>query len=197
MRNCCSYRFVFLFILIGSVVYGLIHIALIREHLIVPFTVGITQFSAWLIQLCGGQVWLYSNTLSMPGFALQILDSCNGLEASIILWAAILAFPAPWSYKFKGLIIGTLAIQSLNILRIISLLYLGAYQEEWFDGIHQLWSFLMMLDIVIVFLIWIRCLSTPVQSKRFSNISLGCWFAAITPNATPNNDQRQRQEPGR
>ena len=40
------------------------------------------------------------------GFAVSIEAGCNGVEATIVLVAAILAFPAPWKRKLVGLAIG-------------------------------------------------------------------------------------------
>jgi exosortase H (IPTLxxWG-CTERM-specific) len=155
-------RFFLLFIFVGLTAYGLVYLPPVREHVIGPFTEAITYIAGWLIRLFGGQVQIHGNMLSIPGFAVEILDMCNGVEATLILWAALLAFPAPWLYKGKGLLIGTLSIHALNIIRIISLLYLGAYNERWFHWVHwYLWDALIMLDILIVFLAWIRL--TPVR----------------------------------
>ena len=157
-------RFFIFFILIVAICFGLVYLPAVRDAVIGPFTAGITQLSGWLIQLFGGRVWTQGNILSIPGFAVEVLDMCNGVEATLILWAAMLAFPAPWIYKLKGLLIGTLTIHSLNIVRIISLLYLGAYKQEWFHWVHwYLWDALIMLDILIVFLAWIRLL--PIRER--------------------------------
>ena len=160
-------QFLLLFVLVGLIAYGLVYLPPVREHLIAPFTIGITHLSGWLIKLFGGQVWIDGNTLSISGFAVQVLDMCNGVEATIILLAAILAFPAPWLYKFKGLFIGILTVHTLNILRIISLLYLGVYKPAWFHWVHwYLWDSLIMLDILIVFLTWIRLMPSQKQSNE-------------------------------
>ncbi|MCP5425152.1 MAG: exosortase H [Gammaproteobacteria bacterium] len=159
-------RFLALFLLIGLIAYGVAYLSVVREHVIGPFTMGITHVSGWIISSFGGQVSIRDNILTIPGFSVQILDMCNGVEATIMLWAAILAFPAPWSYRLKGLAIGALSVHTLNILRIISLVYLGEYNREWFDWVHwYLWDTLIMADILIVFLIWIR-LSAPVEPDR-------------------------------
>ncbi len=150
-------RFLLLFILIAAVSYLIIYLPPVRAYLVGPFTVGITWVAGGLIQLFGGEVRIVGNMLSIPGFAVQVLDMCNGVEATLVLWSALLAFPAPWLYKIKGLIIGTLAVHSVNIIRIISLLYLGAYDREWFHWAHwYLWDVLIMLDVLIVFLAWLR-----------------------------------------
>ncbi len=150
-------RFLFLFALVALIAYGIVYLPPVREHVIGPFTLGITHLSGWLIQAFGGEVWMSGNTLSIPGFAVQVLDMCNGVEATIILWAALIAFPSPIGYKLKGLLIGTLTVHFLNIIRIISLLYLGAYDEQMFHWVHwYLWDALIMLDILVVFLVWLR-----------------------------------------
>lgn len=157
-------RFVFVFMMVIIAAFTLVYLEPVRTHVIGPFTEGITHVSGWLILFFGGEVQMNGNILSIPGFAVQVLDMCNGVEATIILWAAMLAFPSPLGYKCKGLFIGTLSVHVLNILRIISLLYLGAYQREWFDFVHwYVWDALIMLDIVVVFLAWIRLM--PIQEQ--------------------------------
>ncbi len=101
---------------------------------------------------------------SLNGFAVSIEPGCNGVEAMIVLLAAIAAFPAPWLYKLKGLAWGFVAIQGMNLLRIISLFYLGQWSRELFDWAHlYIWQALIMLDALVVFLIWIRYL--PLEDK--------------------------------
>ena len=157
-------RFIILFLLILLGFYCIVYLPVTREYAIGPFTYGITSLSGWLIQLFGGDVVIQGNILKIPNFAVQVLDMCNGVEATIFLWAALIAFPAPVLYKIKGIIIGTLTVHILNIIRIISLLYLGAYKPEWFHWVHwYLWDGLIMLDILIVFLAWIRLM--PVAEK--------------------------------
>lgn len=164
-------RFFVLFILAGSIAYGGVYLPPVRAHVIGPFTEGITQMSGWLIRFFGGQVNVQGNTLAIPGFAVQVLDMCNGVEATILLWAALLAFPAPWGYKLKGVLIGTLTVHALNIIRIISLLYLGAYRPEWFYWVHwYLWDALIMLDILLVFLAWVRLMPIPERPNEVAAV---------------------------
>lgn len=110
-----------------------------------------------LIQVSGGQVSQHGNVLSIPSFAVEIVDMCNGVEASLLLCAAILAFSAPWLYKLKGIIVGLAAIYILNILRIINLLYLGAFDRDLFEIVHwYLWDIVLILYIFLLFALWIR-----------------------------------------
>jgi len=90
---------------------------------------------------------------------VSIEAGCNGVEATIVLIAAILAFPAPWKHKLIGLAAGIVAVQGLNILRVISLFYLGQWDFKVFEWAHlYVWQALIMLDVLVVWLIWVRTL---------------------------------------
>ena len=92
------------------------------------------------------------------GFAVAIEAGCNGVEATIVLCAAILAFPAPWRYKaLIGSSIGVAAVQLLNVVRVISLFYIGQWNRDAFEWAHlYVWQALIMLDVLVVWLIWVR-----------------------------------------
>ena len=55
------------------------------------------------------------------------------------------------------LVLGFLAVQGLNVVRVISLFYLGQWNTQVFNFAHEyLWQALIMLDVLIVWLLWIR-----------------------------------------
>jgi exosortase H (IPTLxxWG-CTERM-specific) len=96
------------------------------------------------------------------GFAVSIEAGCNGVEATIVLVAAVLAFPASWRRKLAGLAIGIVAVQGLNIVRVISLFYLGQWNFSVFEWAHlYVWQALIMLDVLVVWLLWVRTLPRP------------------------------------
>lgn len=135
-----------------------------REAITLPFTGLLADASGFLITLFDSQVHtegVVIRSLS-NGFAVAIAPGCDGIEAVIILMAAVLAFPAPWKHKFAGIAIGFVAIQSLNLVRIISLFYLGQWSQVAFDWFHlYLWQALIVLDALAVWLIWLRYLPRP------------------------------------
>jgi exosortase H (IPTLxxWG-CTERM-specific) len=101
------------------------------------------------------------------GFAVSIEAGCNGVEATIVLVAAILAFPAGWKRKLIGLAAGIVAVQGLNIVRVISLFYIGQWNFNVFEWVHlYVWQALIMLDVLIVWLLWVRTLprATPATA---------------------------------
>jgi exosortase H (IPTLxxWG-CTERM-specific) len=115
--------------------------------------------SGTLIHLCRGHVDAGGTVLRDPstGLAIEMKDGCNGVNVTVLLCAALLAFPASWSLKVKGLLIGCGAIQLVNLLRFISLFYLLHYNRGWFDFAHDyLWESLIMLDALAVFWMWVQ-----------------------------------------
>jgi exosortase H (IPTLxxWG-CTERM-specific) len=117
----------------------------------------LVRISHAAIGMCGGAAAMEGVILRAPGgFGVEMRDGCNGINVTVLLWAAILAFPAPWKLKAYGLAIGTLAIQLLNVARFISLFYLGQYSATWFELAHEyLWETLLILDTVVVFWLWV------------------------------------------
>ncbi|MEJ2619898.1 MAG: exosortase H [Candidatus Thiodiazotropha sp.] len=155
------FRFALLFsvILVGLFTLELMPFG--QQWLVVPFTAFIAKISAGLIQLFDQGVQAYGIILQdkTSGFAVSIEAGCNGIEASIVLIAAILAFPANWRMKLIGIGIGILAIQVMNLLRIISLFYLGQWNQTAFEWAHlYIWQSLIILDVLVVFLVWLRYL---------------------------------------
>jgi exosortase H (IPTLxxWG-CTERM-specific) len=96
------------------------------------------------------------------GFGVTILSGCNGIEAMIVLVAAMLAYPAPLKHRLVGLAAGILAIQALNLVRIVSLFYLGQWNRDVFEWAHlYAWQILIMLDALVVWLLWLKALPAP------------------------------------
>ena len=54
--------------------------------------------------------------------------------------------------KLLGALGGSAVIQVVNIVRFISLFYLGQYSARWFDFAHgYLWKSLIVLDTMVIF----------------------------------------------
>ncbi len=151
--------FLIRFLLAQGLLFGIEMLQVIQNTLILPWTYALARLSGSLISLVDTDVAITGKVVSstLNGFAVSIEPGCNGVEAMLVLLAAILAFPASWRYKLWGLAWGFVAIQGMNLLRIISLFYLGQWSRELFDWAHlYIWQALIMLDALVVFLIWLR-----------------------------------------
>jgi exosortase H (IPTLxxWG-CTERM-specific) len=153
-------RFFLLFLLILGGLFAL-ELTPPGQAVVRPWTASLAGISASLITLFDPKVISYGNIIQSQanGFGVAIEAGCNAIEACIVLAAAMLAFPSPWRHKLLGLAIGMAVVQAVNILRIISLFYLGQWRMDVFDFAHlYLWQGLIMLDVLVVWLIWIRAM---------------------------------------
>ena len=152
-------RFLVLFMIILTALFTVEMLAPVQQAVVLPWTSYLADLSGWLMRLFDSQVAVTGKVIrsTTSSFGVSIEPGCNGVEALIVLLAAIAAFPAPLFYKFKGLLTGFVAIQALNLARIISLYYLGLWNATLFEWAHlYIWQALIMLDALIVFLIWVR-----------------------------------------
>jgi exosortase H (IPTLxxWG-CTERM-specific) len=135
-----------------------------------PWTALVARVATWAVRLFDPGVIVSGATITQTtnGFAVTILAGCNGIEAMIVLGAAILAYPAPPRSKLIGLAVGIAAIQALNLVRIVSLFYIGQWSREVFEWAHlYVWQVLIMLDALIVWLFWLRTLprAAPLEGR--------------------------------
>ena len=159
-------RFVMTFLLILIALFTVEMLNPVQEHVITPFTSLLAHLSAVLILPFDNSVIAYGKVLQFKdsGFAVSIEAGCNGVEATIVLIAAICAFPGSWRARLIAIGLGFLAIQVLNIVRIISLFYLGNWNLEYLSWIHlYLWPALILLDVLVVFIFYLRYLSKQTQ----------------------------------
>jgi exosortase H (IPTLxxWG-CTERM-specific) len=154
-------RFFLGFLVVQALLFGAELTPWAQTWFVHPWTDALAAISADIVQWFDPKVLSHGNILqsSRNGFAVAIEAGCNGVEATIVLVAAMLAFPSPWKRKLIGLAVGIVAVQGLNIIRVISLFYLGQWSVEAFEFAHRyVWQALIMLDVLIVWLLWVRTL---------------------------------------
>ncbi|WP_339899060.1 archaeosortase/exosortase family protein [uncultured Gilvimarinus sp.] len=93
---------VFFCVMTGLFVLELLPVG--QRYLVAPLTVALTHSCAFIIELLGRELLVDGILIidNASGFTVQIAAGCNGVEAMILLIAAIVAFPAPWRYKLGG-----------------------------------------------------------------------------------------------
>ncbi|MCR9105215.1 MAG: exosortase H [Gammaproteobacteria bacterium] len=155
-------RFILTFMFLLVALFTLEMLMPVQTHVIVPFTEILARISMALVLPFDDSVIAYGKVLQFTdtGFAVSIEAGCNGVEATIVLIAAVVAFPAPWKARIAAIALGFGAVQSLNIVRIISLFYLGDWNADIFEFVHKfVWPTLIMLDVLVVFILYLRYLN--------------------------------------
>ncbi len=110
--------------------------------------------------LIGKPTMQLGSAISAAGSTVDIVAECSPHMPFLILAAAVLAFPATWRQRLLGLGIGAVLIHAFNTLRIMTLMWILAWQKPWFDIAHvYLWQTGTVLVVFVGFALWLHLLS--------------------------------------
>lgn len=152
-------KFLLRFVLFLAGFYALVAIRPVNDAVVVPFTAFLVRISAGLLAAIGETVVTDGTVIRSSLFAVDVKNGCNGIEATLLLLAAMLAFPAPPKARLAGIAVGLGVVQAVNLVRIVSLFWLGAHRRDVFDLFHAaVWQTILILLAVGVFVLWGRAL---------------------------------------
>lgn len=161
-RNRRELTFLTLFIVVLGGSFSLISLNWVNDHAVEPFTAGVARVSGAALDLLGQDVRMDGTIIQSPRFAVNIRNGCNGVETMLIFLAAVLAFPAPWKARAVGLALGFLAIQAVNLVRVVALFLTGAYFPKLFDTSHTvIWQTVVILFGVLLWIFWANRFGAP------------------------------------
>ena len=159
-------RFLVLFIAILALSFTAIAWNPVNDHVIEPFTAAIAKASGATLKLIGQGTTMQGTVIRNPRFAVNIQNGCNGVEAMLIYFAAVLAFPAPWKSRLAGLALGFVAIQLVNLVRVVALFLTGVYFPKLFDSSHTVvWQTVVILSGVVLWIVWANRFAGPMSPK--------------------------------
>lgn len=150
-----SNTFLIKFAVVIVISFFIVTLGPVNDKVIVPFTAHLTSLSGQVLRLLGQNVTVAGTTIFSSGFSVDVRNGCNGVEAILILVSAILAFPSSLQSRVLGILLGSVVLEMLNVIRIVSLYLLGFYNRELFDLFHSaVWQVLIILASVGIFVIW-------------------------------------------
>jgi len=148
--------------------YAVVALNPVNDHVIVPFTALVAHCSALILGSFESGVVAVGTVIQSPRFALDVRNGCNGVEAAILLAAAILGFPASLRSRLLGLGVASIAIELLNLVRLSSLFWLGEHDRRIFDFVHvAVWQSLIILAAIAIFILWsLKFAEKPLVKSR-------------------------------
>ena len=127
----------------------------VDRRVIAPFTRALARVSAVVLNVFGERVRVAGSVIEGHGFAVDIKGGCNGVEAMLLLCAAIAAFDAPWRARILGLLAGSTALMAFNIVRIVTLYVIGERWRQLFETFHlAVWQTIMFAVAASIFALW-------------------------------------------
>lgn len=150
-----SVGFLVRFVVLLVVFYLIVASRPVNDAVIVPFTAGIASVSGKVLNALGERAEVVGTEIRSSSFGVNIENGCNGVETALLFGAAVLAFPASWTRRLLGLLVGFVAIQVLNLFRVITLFWIGLHRPALFNSSHTvIWQSVVVLFGVLLFLLW-------------------------------------------
>lgn len=157
-----KYRFLIRFSILIVGLYVVIALNPVNDHVIVPYTTALAKTVTAVMKLGGAQVTTHDTIIYSPLFATDIKNGCNGVEAAVLLIAAIGAFRAPASSRVIGIAVGLLFIQVVNVIRLVLLFWVGEHFRTLFDLMHiVVWQIVIIVASVLFFVAWSSRVGRP------------------------------------
>ena len=148
-------------ILGGSLALAL---AIYFGFLLSPVVQTVAQWTAsWAsagLNALGGSTWANGTTLSSDSFAVSIVAECTAVGPLVVFVGAVLAYPTPLRAKALGAALGLVVLTGVNIVRIISLFWIGSAYPQYLGAAHLLvWQTAMIVLAVALWLFWVERLA--------------------------------------
>jgi exosortase H (IPTLxxWG-CTERM-specific) len=157
-------RFLVLFLSILGVSFTVIALRQVNDLFVTPYTAVIARMSGFVLRIFGENATVTGCVVSSPRFGVTIYNGCNGLITSLIFISGVLAFPARISAKLIGVIGGLLAIQLINLVRIVSLFYIGVFLPQHFNDAHIfVWQSLVIIAGISLWIVWAHKFALPQE----------------------------------
>lgn len=149
------------FLLLMAAYAALFSTAWVERFIHAPMSKLVAVVSAALLAPFG-EVSRSGTNLTLDGFRAVIVEACNGVLPIYIFLAAVLAFPSSWSEKLRGALIGIPAILVINLVRVVSLMILGAHNPDIVERVHiDVWQTAVVVLALGIWIFWAERLVQP------------------------------------
>ncbi len=120
-------------------------------------TLGSLRGVAWGMRLAGLQGGVDGTSFHLGPNGVEIVGECTPLMPTLVMAAAMTAYPAPRRAQLAGIAAGAAVLWAFNLLRIGSLVAILAWRPRSFDFVHMyLWQTITLLVVLVIFVIWTR-----------------------------------------
>jgi exosortase H (IPTLxxWG-CTERM-specific) len=125
----------------------------------------LAEISGHMLRAFGSEVDVSGTRITGMEFAVAVAQGCDAIQVCSLLAAAVIAFPVSWAARLRGLAIGIGLLQALNIVRIVSLYWVGAYFSDYFQTAHEMvWPGILIAVTIATWILWVRW-ETPLPAS--------------------------------
>ena len=145
----CIYFFVS--ILISIVVYIWVR----NSSTIEPFLGFNAQLATDIWNLFDNSVSVEGTAISSSDFNFEVTAECTSIGPTAILLSAIIAWPSTLKEKTYGVLFGAAALFIINLIRMLTLFYIGSSAPTHLDLFHYyIWQGIIVLLALGLWVFW-------------------------------------------
>jgi len=150
------------FVVLMGLFYGFVHTPANETTAFRPYLALSARVVGGILGLLGYEATVAETVIHTPQFSLEIVRGCDAIEPSAIYIAAVLASPVGVWPKLPGVLIGTTALMLINLLRIVSLFFVGVYYPSAFNMIHEgVWQAAFVVLAIVFWGVWVQWATQP------------------------------------
>ncbi len=126
--------------------------------ILAPLAAGTARLVLALLDLLGIDAVREGAIITHPdGFAYEIAYICTGFLPVATFMVCVLAYPAAWRTKWVGMLIAVPILWAINLLRLVSLFYIGVHFPAAFAWVHEVaWEGLLAATFISLWLGWMN-----------------------------------------
>ncbi len=110
-----------------------------------------------LLGIFGVNHTIDETVLHLGGISLKVIDECTGIYELFVYAGCVMAYPTSSNKKLAGIAFGIPAMFCINMVRLLSLAFVGVWFPSIFGYVHYyLWQVTLILLVVFVMLVWIE-----------------------------------------
>jgi len=154
--------FVGSFVVLMAVFYAVTFIPYLNKKVLPGLQAVNAKASAAIMNVFGEGATASDTTIASKRYSVNIAHGCDAIEPIALFIAAVLAFPSRFRAKLPGLLIGVLVLTAMNLVRIISLFYVGIYWQTAFDTMHEdVWQPAFIVLSLFFWVVWALWATKP------------------------------------
>lgn len=150
-------RAVITFTVLMGLFYGFVHTPAVQDDPFMGYLSALAALTGQILALLGYEMTVVGNTIASDAFAMEIVRGCDAVEPTAAFIAAVLASPVVFWMKIPGLLLGAAALMLINMVRIISLFFIGIHIPGVFDMMHEeLWQATFIVLAIVLWAVWVQ-----------------------------------------
>ena len=107
------------------------------------------------LNLLGGSTTADGTVLYSGDFAVNVVAECTAIGPLVLFIGAVAAYPSSARAKGLGVLLGLVVLTSVNLVRIMSLFWIGSVFPQYLNVAHLLvWQTAIIVLAIVLWLYW-------------------------------------------